>query len=294
MGHSLSSPELVYGAPLQAVPPGACDCHVHVLGPRARFPYAAGGRYTPPADVPLEDLLAMHGELGMTRAVLVQSSSYVIDNSAMLDALAREPRRLRGVGVVSPDISMQELRAMHELGVRGLRFKQFPAAAGHREAAGLDALERLAGPMRDLGWHAQLWTDPTVFQSAEPMLRRLGLPLVFDHMGQPRIERGIADPPFQALLGLLADGIAWVKLSAVYRVAPVDTVRDNPCFPFHDALVRANPEHAVWASDWPHAQMKGNPPNAGALLDVLSAWTDAGTRRRILVDNPAQLYGYTE
>jgi predicted TIM-barrel fold metal-dependent hydrolase len=252
----------------------------------------AGGRYIPATDVPLEDCLAMHDELGIARGVLVQSSSYATDNRAMLDALRRYPKRLRGVAVVSPEISADELLAMHDVGVRGLRFKQFPAEAGHRAAADLRALERLAGPMRELGWHAQLWTDPAVMLEAEPMLRGLGLPLVFDHLGQPRIEQGIQAPAFQALLGLLADGIAWIKLSAVYRFASVDPGRDNPCFPFHDALLRANPRQAVWASDWPHAQMAGQAPDAGALLDLLTAWTDDESRRRILVDNPAQLYGF--
>jgi predicted TIM-barrel fold metal-dependent hydrolase len=292
MAYSISNPELVYSAPRTALPPDACDCHLHVLGPRTRFPYVPGGRYIPAADVPLEDCLAMHDELGITRAVLVQSSSYGTDNRAMLDALARYPARLRGIGVVAPDIAVHELQAMHELGVRGLRFKQFPAAAGHRAVADLDALERLAGPMRELGWHAQLWTDPTVLPQAEPMLRRLGLPLVFDHMGQPRIDRGVGDPAFQVLLGLLADGVGWIKLSAVYRAGSIDPSRAHPGFPFHDALLRANPQHALWGSDWPHPHTEGPAPDAGALLDILTAWTDDTSRRRILVDNPAQLYGF--
>jgi predicted TIM-barrel fold metal-dependent hydrolase len=292
MGHSVSSPGLVYHAPRNATPPGACDCHVHVLGPRDRFPYVTGGRYVPPLDVPLDDLLAMHDELGIGRAVLVQSSSYGADHRAMLDGLQRHPARLRGVGVMPAETGMAELRAMHEAGVRGLRFKQFPEAAGHRAFSGLHALERLAGPMRELGWHAQLWTDPAVLPQAEPLLRRLGLPLVFDHMGQPRMDRGTDDPAFQVLLGLLADGIAWVKLSAVYRFGGADDGRASPCFPFHDALLRANPEHALWGSDWPHPHLAGPAPDAGALLDTLASWTDEAARRRILVDNPAHLYGF--
>jgi predicted TIM-barrel fold metal-dependent hydrolase len=292
MGHSASSAGLAYNAPRTPTPPGACDCHLHVLGPRARFPYVPGGRYIPATDVPLEDCLAMHDELGITRGVLVQSSSYGTDNRAMLDALARHPTRLRGVGVVSADVAVHELQAMHALGVRGLRFKQFPVAAGHRAVADLDALQRLAGPMRELGWHAQLWTDPAVLPQAEPMLRRLGVPLVFDHMGQPRIEQGIDDPAFRILLGLLADGVGWVKLSAVYRAGGMDSSRANPAWPFHDALLRANPQHALWGSDWPHPHTVGPTPDAGALLDILSAWTDDASRRRILVDNPAQLYGF--
>jgi predicted TIM-barrel fold metal-dependent hydrolase len=292
MGHSVSSPTLIYSAPREPLPAGACDCHLHVLGPRDAFPYVPGGRYIPASDVPLEDCLAMHDELGIARATLVQSSSYATDNRAMLDALQRYPQRLRGVAVVSPEISMDELVSMHRLGVRGLRFKQFPAAAGHRAAADLTALQRLAGPMRELGWHAQLWTTPTALLEAEPMLRSLKLPLVFDHLGQPDIEQGIQSAPFQALLRLLADGIGWIKLSGVYRCAAVDVARDNPCFPVHDALLRANPEHAVWGSDWPHVQFAGPVPDAGALLDLLSAWTDTATRQRILVDNPTRLYGF--
>ncbi|ANN77970.1 amidohydrolase family protein [Bordetella flabilis] len=294
MEHGASACQPAYSSPRHILPAGACDSHLHVLGPRLRFPYAAAGRYVPAADVPIEACLDMHDEVGIARAVLVQSSSYGTDNRAMLDALRRYPGRLRGVAVVAPDISPKCLRDMHELGVRGLRFKQFPAEQGHRAVADLQALARLAGPMRELGWHAQLWIDPEVLLLSEPMLRGLDLPLVFDHLGQPRIGDGVQAPAFQTLLGLLGDGIAWIKLSAVYRFAGIEADRGNRCFPFHDALLRANPGHAVWGSDWPHVQMAGPPPDVGRLLDLLAGWTDADTWRGILVDNPATLYGFED
>ena len=272
---------------------GACDTHCHVFGPATRFPYAADRSYTPP-DQPLEKYLAMLDTLGMARGALVQGSAHGHDNSAMLDALEREPKRLRGVAVADADTPPAELRRWHANGVRGLRFNHYfrDGKLHYRGGVPLDAARTLAPVMKELGWHAQLWIDVKDLPGTIPILKEIGLPVVIDHMGRTDARLGTSAPGFQSLLRLLGEGGCWVKLSGAHRVSHV-----APDYPdaraFHEALVAANPERLVWGSDWPHPRMEGEMPDAGHLLDLFNEWTlDAEIGERILVANPARLYDF--
>jgi predicted TIM-barrel fold metal-dependent hydrolase len=271
----------------------ACDTHAHVFGPAERFPYAADRSYTPP-DAPLEKYLGMLDTVGFARGVLVQGSAHGRDNAAMLDALARCPDRLRGVAVANADVAPAELRRWHALGVRGLRFNHFfrGGALHYRGGVPLDAARALAPVMAELGWHLQLWIDVKDLPDTLPILKAIGLPVVIDHMGRTDARAGAATPGFQSLLRLVGDDGCWVKVSGAHRLS-----QQAPDYadaqPFHAALVRANPQRLVWGSDWPHPRMEGEMPDAGRLFELFCAWTpDAATRRRILVDNPATLYGF--
>jgi predicted TIM-barrel fold metal-dependent hydrolase len=264
-----------------------------VFGPASRFPYAAERSYTPP-DAPLQKYLELLDTLGFDRGALVQGSAHGRDNSAMFDALEREPQRLRGVAVADAETPAAELRRWHRFGVRGLRFNHFfrHGELHYRGGVPLDAAEALAPVMRELGWHLQLWIDVQDLPDTVPTLKAIGLPVVIDHMGRTDAQRGTAVPGFQSLLRLLGAGGCWVKLSGAHRVS-----RAAPDYPdaqaFHEALVAANPDQLVWGSDWPHPRMEGEMPNAGHLLDLFNAWTpDDAIRRRILVDNPARLYDF--
>jgi predicted TIM-barrel fold metal-dependent hydrolase len=279
------------------VPPplNACDTHCHVFGPAARFPYAQDRSYTPP-DAPLEKYLGMLATLGFTRGALVQGSAHGRDNSAMLDALAREPGRLRGVAVADDSVPAAELRRWHALGVRGLRFNHFfrGGQLHYRGGVPLTAAHVLAPAMKELGWHLQLWIDVKDLPETIPILKSLGLPAVIDHMGRTEARAGIGSAGFQSLLRLLGDGGCWVKLSGAHRIS-----RNPPDYPdarpFCEALVAANPEQLVWGSDWPHPRMEDEMPDAGHLLDLFVEWTpNEATRRRILVTNPARLYGFPD
>jgi 2-pyrone-4,6-dicarboxylate lactonase len=274
-------------------PPQACDTHAHVFGPASRFPYAEDRSYTPP-DAPLEKYLGMLDTLGFARGALVQGSAHGRDNAAMLDALARHPDRLRGVAVADEDTPPAELRRWGASGVRGLRFNHFfrEGKLHYRGGVPLEAARTLARPMAELGWHLQLWIDVKDLADTMPLLTSLGLPVVIDHMGRSEAPTGTATPGFQSLLRLLGSGGCWVKLSGAHRLS-----RNAPNYadarPFHDALVRANPDHLVWGTDWPHPRMEGEMPDAGHLFDLFQQWTpDAETRHRILVTNPARLYGF--
>jgi predicted TIM-barrel fold metal-dependent hydrolase len=275
------------------LPPGACDTHAHVFGPAARFPYAADRSYTPP-DAPLEKYLGMLGTLGFARGVLVQGSAHGSDNSAMLDALGRQPARLRGVAVADENVAPTELRRWHGLGVRGLRFNHFfrGGQLHYRGGVPLTAARMLAPAMKDLGWHLQLWIDVADLPETLTILQALDLPVVIDHMG--RTDAGIAGAGFQSLLRLLGTGGCWVKLSGAHRVS-----RKSPDYPdaqpLQQALVAENPDRLIWGGDWPHPRMEGEMPDVGHLLDLFQQWTpDAAIRHRILVANPARLYGFPD
>jgi predicted TIM-barrel fold metal-dependent hydrolase len=274
-------------------PPKACDTHAHVFGPSQRFPYADDRSYTPP-DAPLDMYLGMLDQVGFARGVLVQGSAHGRDNSAMLDALARCPDRLRGVAVADADISFDALRGWNRRGVRGLRFNHFfrDGQLHYRGGVPLSAAGRLAPVMAELGWHLQLWIDVKDLPDTIPVLKSLGLPVVIDHMGRTDARAGTGTAGFQSLLHAVAEGWCWTKLSGAHRLS-----RDAPDYPdarpFHEALVRANPERLLWGGDWPHPRVEGEMPDAGHLFELFQIWTpDRATQHRILVTNPANLYGF--
>ncbi|HZM33041.1 MAG TPA: amidohydrolase family protein [Burkholderiales bacterium] len=274
------------------LPAGAWDCHCHVFGPAARFPYAEPRSYTP-EDAPLEAYLALLDHLGFEHGVLVQPSAYGRDNRAMLDALAREPRRLRGVAVGGAEFTPAALRAWHAAGVRGLRANEFrrDGKPYYQNGVRLSEIEPLLPAMAELGWHLQLWIDARDLPDLLPALARLPVPVVVDHMGRMEHHHGVAHPGFQALVRAVGEGRLWAKLSGTYRLGatPPDYREARP---FHDALIVANPRNLIWGSDWPHPRPEGPMPDAARLLEVFLRWTgDAGLRQAILVDNARRLYG---
>lgn len=277
------------------VPPprNACDTHAHVFGPADRFPYADDRSYTPP-EAPLEKYLAMLDTVGFDRGVLVQGSAHGRDNTAMLDALTKHPDRLRGVAVADAEIAPAELCEWHCLGVRGLGFNHFfrDGQLHYRGGIPLTAAQTLAPVMTDLGWHLQLWIDVKDLPQTVPSLKSIGLPVVIDHMGRTDARAGIATEGFQSLLRAVGEGWCWAKLSGAHRLS--QRAPDYPdARPFHEALVRANPERLVWGGDWPHPRTEGEMPDVGHLFELFQMWTpDQATRQRILVDNPAKLYDF--
>lgn len=271
--------------PIRRPPPGACDCHAHVFGPYEDFPLAPGRGYTPP-EASLESYLAMLDMLGLRHGIIVQPSVYGIDNRATLAALQGGAGRLRGVAVLDGQASRGELEAMHEAGFRGIRFN-----LGNIGGVTEDLLEIMAERIRPLGWHIQINSNAEQLAQLATRLLALNTDLVIDHVGGINPEQGLAQPGFQALLGMVKDNRAWVKLSSPYGMSHQE-------FPFADItpfareLVLANPERMLWATNWPHPNAEGplKPEDAG-LLELLEHWApDEETRNRILVDNPQRLY----
>jgi 2-pyrone-4,6-dicarboxylate lactonase len=212
----------------------------------------------------------------------------------VLDALTRFPRRLRGVAITDTRIKPDVLRDWHERGMRGLRFHLFPRRPNYIRGVGLDVFEVFRKTMAELGWVVQFFCDHRMLASTAAALRDIAkdLTVIVDHLGMVPAVQGVGDPNFQALLKLVDDGHAYVKLSAVYRLST--QFPDYPdAKPLHDALVRANPERLMWGTDWPHPSIPADVmPNDGHLLDLFHAWTpDRQIRQRILVDTPERLFG---
>jgi D-galactarolactone isomerase len=240
-----------------------------------------------PAHAPLPDYRAVQHALGLSRAVVVQPNGYGFDNHLMLEACAALGAAARGVATVPVAVADGELERLTQAGVRGARLHLLPGGM-----LGWDALAPLAARIAAFGWHVQLQLDGRELPRYEAALARLPVPLVIDHNGKFLEPVALDHPGLQTLQRLLAGGNTWVKLSA-----PYETSRDGPPH-YADvgvlarALVRANPERCVWASNWPHPGRDPRPDSA-ALLDLLLEWADdERTRQRILVDNPAALYGF--
>jgi len=273
-------------APHFRVPRGACDCHAHVIGSPERYPFTSERSYTPPP-APEETYFAMHRALGIERGVLVQISVHGTDNRLLVDTLRRHPERLRGIAVVDPDVADAELDVLEAAGVRGVRCNELFGGG-----IGLEAMETLAGRIARRGWHLQLLIDGRRLPSISARLARLPVPFVVDHMGYIPTRGGLGDPGFQELCKLLKEADCWVKISGANRISS-ELIPYRDTIPFAQALVAARPERVVWGSDWPHVAIKGPMVNDGVLLDLLAEWLpDEPTRTRILVDNPAALYGF--
>jgi predicted TIM-barrel fold metal-dependent hydrolase len=240
--------------------------------------------------------MSMLDEAGLDRGVVVHGGASGWDQGAMVEALKFAPDRLRGIAVVQTDVSDSALADLDAAGVRGVRFTSVAgptASVRYDGRIDLSDLDVLAPRLRELGWHAQIWANCRVFEEAGDRLRSYGLPIVVDHMGFFETAKGVEDPAFQALLGLVQDGTGWVKLTPFRNSvtgAPYPDVR-----PFQDALVKAGADQLIWGSDWPFLGMSGDRrPTPQGLLGLLADWLDdADLLERILSRNPARLYGFT-
>lgn len=268
--------------PRVPLPEGSCDTHVHIVGPAARYPLDARRNYTPLACSLAQYRQAM-SRCGIARAVLVQPSFYGTDNRALLDALREGGTGFRGVVVMPADTSDDDIAAMDKLGVRGLRLNLV-----NPQMVSLDDAVALCARVATRGWHLQL--QMRADEAGAARLARIAgcteLPLVVDHFGRPP---SLQPPP--ALLGLLASGRAYVKLSAPYRLT---ATLGADLRPLVRACAQANPERLLWASDWPHTELFDTPaPHDADLVDLLALWLpDAALRHQVCVGNPARLYGY--
>jgi predicted TIM-barrel fold metal-dependent hydrolase len=280
-------PDLHVTTPRLGLPPGSTDCHAHVFGPPDRFPYASNRFFDPPPGIHLEQYNDMHRALGVARGVVVQSGAHGTDNSVLLDALDKSGGRLRGVALIHEGMTEDEFRALHTAGVRGYR-----ANLVSRIGIQLEQARRLAARVAKFGWHAQFLLDIESFSDLERQFADFPIEVMIDHMGRPDTARGTDAPGFRSLIRLLKSGRGWSKLSAPYRTSR-QRLPYADILPFARALVEAVPDRLVWGTDWPHVLVEPPVPNTGDLTDLLTTWVpDEALRRRILVDNPARLYGF--
>lgn len=300
-GHAArtSAAPLGRAGPHNALPEGACDCHVHVVGDPAVYPMIPDRPYTPPP-ASVADLKTHLADLGLSRVVLVQPSFYGTDNRCLLHALSALAGRARGVAVIADDTGDDELAALDAAGIRGVRINLKSTGINEANAA-LDGLAALAARIRPLDWHIQIYAALPVVAVIAPRLSGLGVPVVFDHYAMAQAADGADQADLAPVLDAVHAGQAYIKLSAPYRIAA-----DGPDYarakPIARAFIRANPHRMLWASDWPHTnRIPGRAPQEitpyrqiddEAVLKRFLQGLDAETRRRILVDNPARLYRF--
>jgi len=269
------------------LPPGACDAHCHVFGPAAKFPYAPGRRYTP-ADAPKEMLAALHAHLGVERVVIVQASCHGTDNAAMLDAIASDPARIRGVAIVDDSFTDADYDRLHAGGVRGVRFNFVKHLGGAPDMAVFDWV---IGHIKERGWHVVLHLDAPHIVPLSAMIRALPLPFVIDHMGRVPAAAGLDQPAFRALLELSRLENFWIKVSGAERISMPPYAG---AVPIARALVEAAPERVLWGTDFPHPNASHEADEAD-LVDLVPQYaTEVLAQKRLLVDNPARLYGFAE
>jgi predicted TIM-barrel fold metal-dependent hydrolase len=273
-------------APRLAAPANACDCHMHIYD--ERFPVAApSARLQSNASV--THYRALQKRIGTVRTVVVTPAVYRTDNRVTLDAIA-QLGAARGVAVVHPDITDSELKMLAEGGIRGIRFTVFDPATA---ATSIDMIEPLSRRVDELGWHVQIHMRADQIVEHGDILRRLPSDIVIDHMGRLPQPAGIDHPAYRIVRELLDKGRTWVKLSGAYMETAVGPPTYADKTRIARAYVAAAPERVVWGSDWPHPTEKDK-PNDAALFDLLADWApDEATRRRILVENPQTLYGFS-
>lgn len=264
----------------------ACDSHIHILDPA--FPPSVPGTKLAPQTT-AADYALVRERFGTTRTVIVQAKVYGTDNACLLDAVIRLAPA-KGVAVIHPTMSDAELKRLDVGGVRGIRFSVWnPADA----VASIDMLAPLAPRIAALGWHAQIHMSGDQLVAHADTLAALPCDIVIDHMGRLPPAAGIAHPAFAAIRRLLDNGRTWVKISGAYLNTNLGPPDYADATTVAQAFVRAAPERLVWGSDWPHVT-ETHKPDTAALFDLVAIWAgDEPTRRRILVDNPARLYGFS-
>jgi len=272
--------------PRLKAPPGACDTHMHFYD--AKYPTAPTAFITPP-DASVADYRKVQQRLGLTRTVIVQPSTYGKDNRCTLEALAELGANGRGIAVVDTSVKDDELTRLTKAGICGIRFHMLKGGA-----LPWDILETMAARVHGFGWHVQLQLDGRDLPAYEARLKKLPGTLVVDHVGKFLEPVTVDHPGFKVLARLVEGGRTWVKLSAAYEVSKKGPPNYDDVGALAKALVKLAPERMLWASNWPHPSAPpDNVPDDAMLLDTLLDWApDDATRRRILADNPAELYGF--
>lgn len=268
-------------------PPGAIDAHVHVFGPEAEFPFSPKAKYHPEDATP-EMLFALRDHLGLSRNIIVQASCHGTDNAATLAGIAKSGGRARGVAVVDPDIGIEELKALHEGGIRGVRFNFLKRLVDN---APKDKFLEIAHKIAPLGWHVIVYFEADILDELIPFLEAIPTIVVVDHLGRPDIAQGPDGADITAFKRLLdTHPNIWTKVSGAERLS----VQGPPFDDFVEVIrpvVERYPDRVLWGTDWPHPNMEHRIPDDGQLVDVLPRIAPtAELQRKLLIDNPMRLY----
>jgi predicted TIM-barrel fold metal-dependent hydrolase len=285
------------------VPPLACDCHTHIHGDMREFPMSPSRIYTPEPALPTE-MAELHRSLHMRRVVIVTPSIYGTNNSATLWGMKARGPDARGVAVIDDKTTDSELDAMGRAGIRGIRINLATGGKTADPAVARKRFQDAAERIKSRGWHVQMYTTLDVISAIKDLVLASPVPVVFDHFGRAQAALGVEQPGFADLVEAVRSGKAYVKISGAYRIS-----KQAPDYadvaPIARALIAANPQRIVWGTDWPHPNSEPLPGygamdvrpffaiDDGRLLNQLPVWApEAATRKAILVDNPARLYGF--
>ena len=267
------------------MPAGAIDTHNHVMGPQAKYPYSPTRPYTPP-EANVDDLKRLRTQIGVARNVIVTPTPYGFDNRSTVDAVVELGSTARGVVLLPPDMADSELNRLEAAGIRGARLNtQNPALK--------ETLTAWSPKFRAINWHVQIVGQLPVIVSLGPQIATLGHPVVIDHFGGARGEDGVENKDFQAFLDLVKTGNVYVKLSAPYETSKTGAPKYEDVSKLARALVKHAPERMLWASNWPHPSVPPGTVDDLDLLNLLADWAPKESdRKKLLVDNPAELYGF--
>jgi 2-pyrone-4,6-dicarboxylate lactonase len=271
-------------------PPGTCDTHFHVFGPPHLFPYVEARRYTPPA-APIEHFFGMAKVVGIERGVMVQPTVHRWDSASTLDALAKGDGRLRGMIHANPNFTEADHRKLHDGGVRGVRFNCVVRNGGVFDEK---RFRHVVSQVETFGWAVDLHIDPDFLAPRAEMIRRMELPVVIDHFANVHSKAGKDEAEFKVLHDLMGEPHVWLKISGTDRLLSRGA-RYEEVVPLAQALIARAPDRIIWGTDWPHSNLfePGSVPNDGDLMDVMLDYApDETVRRKILVDNPARLFGF--
>ena len=276
-------------APRLALPAGACDCHVHVYGPAHRFPFLPSHAERS-VEAPKDELERMHRAIGMDRCVIVHVPAHGTDLAVTLEAMQTSAREVRAAALVDDAITDKRLEELHAAGFRGVRYSPTLDGGPLNEAA----IRRMADRIAPLGWHILLHFKGEAILDYADLLDGLAVPFVLDHFGGvDPATGGTGQATFRLVEKHLRNGSGWVKTSAIEKIS-------RQPYPFADAadiaaaFLSIAPDKVLWGTDWPHPGLgTQDPTNDGDLVDLIPTYAaDPAIRQKLLVDNPARLYGF--
>lgn len=276
--------------PTLVLPPGSCDSHCHIYGPFDRFPLPADRSFTP-NEAPEAALRHLHDHLGIDRAVIVQSQGHGFDHRPLLNALARGNGRYRGVALLKPSCGEEEIAAFDAAGVCGVRFNFLSHLGGRPD---IDAMQTMIAKVKPFGWHVAVHVAGDDITTWSDVVSAIAAPVVIDHMARPLLATGPDGTAMRTLRSLVDGGKVWVKLSGGDRLS-VAGAPYRDAVPIATSLARHAPERMLWGTDWPHVNLQGPMPDDGDLVDLIGdIIPDNNARQKLLVDNPAEFFGFDQ
>jgi len=272
---------------------GVCDCHSHVFGPFASFPLSPVRTFDPP-ESPIENLETVWESVGIDRTILIQGSAHGEDHTALMAAIERSPKTRRGVALLSSDVSDETLTKLEGSGIRAVRFNWIRHLLGRDsrpEQERLNDAAKLLTRISRLGWHVEVHIDIADLDLLTRLAVPRGMAVVIDHMARIDVSASDSVAQLARLLRVLELDSFWVKISGADRLTLNCEDLKAAVKPMR-RILEVVPDRCIWGLDWPHVNLARKRPDS-ELADLLHDLAgDRETLERILIHNPARLYGF--